>query len=502
MAVQGAEAPDSDPGWAGLKTLFSQIPLFFVPLSGLSRLARDRAGRDVLILTPLVLAAAILLVTFDAFETFVETIWRYEHLELDNLYLAGFPAATAITWFSYRRWVDSVTENRRRREIEHDRNDLREQLTQVQKMKAIGELAGGIAHDFNNLLMVIDGFGRRAAANLGDKGVLQESLDQIIQAGERGTALTRQLLVFSRRQVMEKAVVTVAEVIDGIRGLVKHTLPEKYEIRFDLENPNAKIETDPNEFIQALLNLVINARDAMVKGGRIVITSKCFDDLENGSRWVQFSIKDTGHGIDKATLTRIFEPFFTTKARDKGTGLGLAMVYGFVQSCGGRIDVKSTVGEGTEFILTFPRTDSPVVRAKETDAADQYGMGETVLVVEDNEPILALVKSQLEQLGYNVLTANTAFWALEIDEDYADTIDVLLTDIIMPGMSGIELARAMADTRPLMKTIFMSGYSDEADKTGHMPEGAVFLQKPVKLNHLATVLRDVIEDDEKMAAAR
>lgn len=441
------------------------------------------------------------MITFDAFERFVELTRRYEHLELDSILLASLPASTAITWFSYRRWVDSVTENRRRREIERDRNDLREQLTQVQKMKAIGELAGGIAHDFNNLLMVIDGFGRRATANLSDKDVLQESLDQILQAGERGTALTRQLLVFSRRQAMEKAVVTVAEVIDGIRGLVKHTLPEKYEIRFDIENPNAKFETDPNEFVQALLNLIINARDAMTGGGRIVITSKCVDDREDYKRWVEFSIRDTGHGIDKATLTRIFEPFFTTKARDKGTGLGLAMVYGFVQSSGGRIDVKSKVGEGAEFILTFPRTDNPVVRANETDAADQYGMGETILVVEDSEPILALVKSQLEQLGYNVLTANNAFWALEIDEDYTNAIDVLLTDIIMPGMSGIELARAMAETRPLMKTIFMSGYSDEAKKTGQIPEGAVFLQKPVKLNHLATVLRGVIEGDEQLAEA-
>ena len=486
--------------WPGLNALFSRIPISSGPDSRLAQLLRDRAVRDVLILTPLVLGAGTLLVTQDFFETFVELTSRYENFELDNLLVAGFPASTAITWFSYRRWVDSVKENRRRKAVELDRDELREQLTQVQKMKAIGELAGGIAHDFNNLLMVIDGFGRRAASNLGDKQILEECLNQIIQAGERGTALTRQLLVFSRRQAIEKVVVTVAEVIDGIRGLVKHTLPEKYEVRFDLENPNAKIETDPNEFIQAFLNLIINARDSMADGGRIVIANKCINDAD-GKRSVQFSIRDTGHGIDKKTLTRIFEPFFTTKARDKGTGLGLAMVYGFVQSCDGRIEVKSEVGQGTEFILTFPRTDNPIVRAKEADASDQYGLGETVLVVQENESILAMVKSQLERLGYNVLTANNAFWALEIDEDYAKPIDVLLTDIIMPGMSGIELAAAMAETRPLMKTIFMSGYSDEANKTGQLPKGAAFLQKPVKLNHLAMVLRDIIEDEERLLAA-
>ena len=381
----------------------------------LGRVRNDRAIRDVLIIVPITVLTAILMIEFDFFETFIGITRHYEEYQIDEIFVAGFPVSTAITWFSYRRWVDSVRENRKRKAVERDRNDLREQLTQVQKMQAIGELAGGIAHDFNNLLMVIDGFGRRAALNLEDKPVLEESLNQIIQAGERGTALTRQLLVFSRRQAMEKAVVTVAEVIDGIRGLIKHTLPEKYEVRIELENPNAKIETDPNEFVQALLNLIINARDAMPDNGRILVSSKSFEDESDQSQWVQFSIKDTGHGIDEATLGRIFEPFFTTKARDKGTGLGLAMVYGFVQGCGGRIDVRSKVGEGTEFLLSFPRSDNAIMRSKEADAADQYGMGETILVVEDNEPLLALVKSQLEQLGYNVLTATNGFWALEIE---------------------------------------------------------------------------------------
>ncbi len=432
---------------------------------------------------------------FDVIDTKRIEIWR-------NAY-NGVILVLAIgsVGVAYQRWCYNRKEIERRTAAEEDRDSLRKQLTQVQKMKAIGELAGGIAHDFNNLLMVIDGFGRRASANLDNRAIQEECLNQILSAGERGAALTRQLLVFSRRQVMEKRVVTVGRLIEGVQGLLGHTLPEQFEIRFDIEDPSHKIETDPNEFIQAILNLVINARDAMTNSGRIVISTKEVGTDGDAPDWIRFDIRDTGHGIDKATMQRIFEPFFTTKGRDQGTGLGLAMVYGFVQGNGGRIEVSSALGEGTDFSLYFPASTNTPVQFVKTGEVELRGKGETILLVEDNEALLNLVKVQLEELGYNVMSASGAFWALEIDEDYEGSIDLLLTDVIMPGMSGIELVNAMAESRPDMKAIFMSGYTDEAKKTGNLPEGASFLQKPVKFNHLATVLREKIEENTQCRKA-
>ena len=471
------------------------IALTYSSLFGsLGRSARDRVFRDLilsLILAVLVALLAIEAVIFEAFEIVDE-----KHIKIwdDTGSAAILVLAIASVWIAHRRWLDSQMEIERRVAAEEDRDALRKQLTQIQKLKAIGELAGGIAHDFNNLLMVIDGFGRRASSHFDDRAIQEECLNQILSASERGAALTRQLLVFSRRQAMEKRVVAVRDLIDGVQGLLGHTLPEQFEIRFDIEDPNSKIETDPNEFIQAILNLVINARDAMPDGGRIVISTKEVDSESEVPNWIKFDIRDTGQGIDDATMQRIFEPFFTTKDRDHGTGLGLAMVYGFVRGNGGRIEVSSVVGEGTDFSLFFPVSSGALVQVPKAGEVARRGKGETILLVEDNESLLNLLKVQLEELGYDVMSATGAFWALEIDEDYEGTIDLLLTDVIMPGMSGIELAKAMAENRSDMKVIFMSGYTDEAKKTGNLPDGATFLQKPVKFNLLAAILREKIED--------
>jgi two-component system, cell cycle sensor histidine kinase and response regulator CckA len=462
---------------------------------GFGRIARDRALRDLCFSLFLAVLVALLAVEAAIFEAFGVVNLKQREAWQSAVSTAILALAIGSVWIAYRRWSNNRREIERRVAAEEDRDALREQLTQVQKMKAIGELAGGIAHDFNNLLMVIDGFGRRATANLDDRAIQEECLKQILSAGERGAALTRQLLVFSRRQTMERRVVTVADLIEGVQGLLRHTLPEQFEIRFDIEDPNSKIETDPNEFIQAILNLVINARDAMPDGGRIVISTKEVDTDGGAPNWICFAIRDTGQGIDSATMQRIFEPFFTTKGRDQGTGLGLAMVYGFVQGNGGRIEVSSAVGEGTDFSLYFPASTGALVQVTRTGEVERRGEGETILLVEDNEALLNLVKVQLEELGYNVMSATGAFWALEIDEDYEGTIDLLLTDVIMPGMSGIELVKAMAESRPDMKVIFMSGYTDEANKTGNLPEGATFLQKPVNFNRLAVVLRERIEEN-------
>jgi len=470
-------------------------------LRGFGRVAKDRALRDLLFslaLAALVVLLVIETVIFDAFDSSITK--RTESWE-NAVSVAILVLVFGSAWIAHRRWSDNRKEIERRVAAEEDRDALRKQLNQIQKMKAIGELAGGIAHDFNNLLMVVDGFGRRASSNLEDRAILEECLTQILSAGERGAALTRQLLVFSRRQAMEKRVVTVKDLIEGVQGLLGHTLPEHFELRVDMENPDSKIETDPNEFVQAILNLVINARDAMPNGGRIVISTMEIEASGAAPNWIRFDIRDTGQGIDEETMQRIFEPFFTTKGRDQGTGLGLAMVYGFVHGNNGRIEVSSAVGEGTDFSLFFPATDGALVQVPQTGDAAAPGEGETILLVEDNEALLNLFKVQLAELGYKILSATGAFWALEINEDYEDTIDLLLTDVIMPGMSGIELAKAVRESRPDMKIIFMSGYAGEAKKTGGLPDDATFLQKPVNFNHLASVLRERIEENVEQRQA-
>ena len=490
---------EADPGVsepaAGLEAVPQPQPWPGGPIS-------TRAGRDLLLALFATAVLGALAVANDAFDATVAFIAAREGQAFEDGLVMVFVLALCLAWYAYRRWSEGCGEMRRRMKAEAARDALYQQLNQAQKMTAIGNLAGGIAHDFNNLLMVINGFGQRAAGHLDDAAILRESLEQIVQAGERGAALTRQLLIFSRRQVLEKEVVTVAALFEEVQGLLDHAMTAKFGLYFDLENPDSRIETDRNEFVQALLNLVINACDAMPQGGRIVVSCRDVEDPAGGRGWICIGVQDSGHGMDAETRKRIFEPFYTTKERDKGTGLGLAMVYGFVQSCGGRIGVESEPGAGTKVLLSFPRSRSPLVRAKAEESGARPGRGETVLLVEDNEALLKLLKAQLEELGYKVLVASGGFWALELEEDYAGTIDLLLTDIIMPGMSGIELAAAMRETRPQMKTVFMSGYSDETKKTGELPADAVYVQKPVKLDRLAGVIRDTIEMDEGLPRGR
>jgi len=408
-------------------------------------------------------------------------------------YFGGFAMVFLAAW-QWLPHIDAMHEKghraeEARRTAEEHRDILRDRLVQAQKMEAIGQLTGGIAHDFNNLLMVIDGYTRRAVNNIGNRDKVEESLKLVISASEQASSLTSQLLKFSQRQAIDKKIVRVEDLIAGVKGLLGQTVGKGIDVLFAIENPEARIETDANEFCQTLLNLAINARDAMPDGGTLTIGARDVDPGEGGNALAEIFVTDTGHSMDSATAARIFEPFFTTKEHGKGTGLGLATAYGFVQASGGQIDVESAPGAGTTIRLRFPLSARPATRAAHQAGGMARGNGETVLVVEDNGPLLRLMQDSLTVLGYNVLAASGGFEALEIDERTKTGIDVLLSDIAMPGLSGIEVAQVIGRRRPGIKIIFMSGYTDTSEKTGNMPPGATLLQKPVQVERLAEVLR-------------
>ncbi|MFQ6017148.1 MAG: CHASE domain-containing protein [Kiloniellaceae bacterium] len=382
------------------------------------------------------------------------------------------------------------------------RQRIQQHLTQTQKLEAIGHLTGGIAHDFNNLLMVIEGYARRAVQHLGDADAAGKSLEAVLAATDKAAKLTGQLLVFSRRQVMEKRVFFIAHAVNEIEGLVRHSVGEQFRLRFELGDGQACVETAPGELSQALLNLVINARDAMPNGGTIVIGCRVTNlDPERAAkhgnltagRYAEFYVKDDGHGIDEATLPYIFEPFFTTKEPGKGTGLGLATVYSFARQSGGTVGVSSSPGRGTTMQIYLPVVDrEPHAIAEEVGQMHQ-GQGETILLVEDDDALRDLTRSTLEGLGYTVLTAGTGPEALEVDADHDGPIDLLLSDVAMPGMGGIELAEIMRATRPNMKIVFMSGYPNRGGINTEIPERAPFLRKPIKTRRLAEVIRSELD---------
>ncbi len=387
-----------------------------------------------------------------------------------------------------------------------ERLRMEQQLVQTQKMEAMGQLTGGIAHDFNNVLMVIDGYARRAALKIGDDETVETCVQEVLKATERATKLTRQLLSFSRRQVMEKRFFRIGQAVTDVKGLLLRSVGEDYKILFEIQDQKACVESDSGEFGQAILNLVINARDAMPNGGVIVVGTRIVElDEENTQRYrdmnpgryVEIYVTDYGEGIYEDILPRIFEPFFTTKERGKGTGLGLAIVYGFAQQSGGSIEVDSTLGEGTTFQIYMPIVEyDPTTTTSEVDEM-HFGNGETILLVEDDESLLTLTQFTLEDLGYKVLMAGNGIEALEVEEDHEGTIDVLLSDVIMPSMGGFEAAEIIRERRPDIKIVFMSGYPNRGQKMGKsIPERSEFLQKPIQPDHLAKVIRNEIYNED------
>jgi signal transduction histidine kinase len=378
-----------------------------------------------------------------------------------------------------------------------------EQLRHAQKMEAVGRLAGGIAHDFNNILSVILSYTTFAIDVLKPGDPMRDDLETVRGAGERAADLTRQLLAFSRQQVLEPRVMDLAKIVRAIEKMLARLVGEDVSVSVMPVLDSGKIYADPGQVEQVIMNLVVNARDAMPRGGKITveINNAELDDeyaaahpsVTAGS-YVMLAVTDTGVGMDRATQARIFEPFFTTKEVGKGTGLGLSTVYGIVQQSKGHIWLYSEPGQGTTFRVYFPRTDKEAVDLRTPVPPRSLHGTETVLVVEDEDQVRAIMSSVLRRNGYTVLEAHNGLAALQLCESHGEPIDLVVTDVIMPTMGGKELAERILKLRPSLKVLFVSGYTENTIiHHGVLERGIAFLQKPITPKAFATKVREVLE---------
>jgi PAS domain S-box-containing protein len=378
---------------------------------------------------------------------------------------------------------------------------LEEQFRQAQKLEAVGRLTGGVAHDFNNLLMVISSYTETLEAELAPDDRLRKNTQQVLKATRRAASLTQQLLAFSRKQVLSPEALDLNTVVGDTAKMLKRLIGEDIELRFLPTDPPWPVMADPGQVTQVLMNLGINARDAMPKGGRLTIeTHNAVVDAQTASRHRGFSpghytmiaISDTGTGMTKEVQDRIFEPFFTTKEKGKGTGLGLSTVYGIVKQSGGYIWVYSEVGKGSCFKLYFPRIEKPAATAAPLQPSSSEVRGETILLVEDEASVRESVGEYLRECGYEVLEASNGQQALEVMDGHAGPTHLLLTDVIMPKMSGPELARKLASRNGLV-TLYMSGYTDDTIVNHGVLEPGSFIQKPFSLSALAEKVRNILD---------
>ncbi len=378
-----------------------------------------------------------------------------------------------------------------------------EHLRQAQKMDAIGRLAGGVAHDFNNILSVILSYTALLMAGLPPGDPMREDLEEIDKAGRRAAGLTRQLLMFSRQEVVEPVIVDLNDVLTNMEKMLQRILGEDVELKLDHGPSVQRICVDPSHIEQVIMNLVVNSRDAMPTGGKLTIETRTVVLEEpharehlglKAGRYVVLAVSDTGMGMDRATKAHIFEPFFTTKDKGKGTGLGLSTVFGIVQQCGGGIWVDSELEHGTTFKVYLPCADAEVVvKARSRPPVILTG-SETILLVEDEDQIRIVARGILRKQGYHVIEAKDAGEAMRQCDDYVGVIDLLLTDVVMPHVSGPELAKRLARTRPGVKVLCMSGYTnDTVVRHGAMEAGIAYLQKPITPDILARKVRAVLD---------
>ena len=433
-----------------------------------------------------------LLRTFDN----LVTEWRRKDDSTTVVRLSGHAITDEARTITYELFTEDVSERRA----------LEQQLRQSQKMEAIGRLAGGIAHDFNNLLMVISGYSEFLLERLGPDPALRGPAKEISAAAERATALTRQLLAFSRKQMLAPKVLDLNAVVTENLKMLTRLIGEDIDLVMIPGAELGPVKADPSQVEQVILNLSVNARDAMPQGGKLTIETANVTLDENYARihsplkagdYVMLAISDTGVGMDSETQSRIFEPFFTTKG-PKGTGLGLSMVYGIVKQSGGYVWVYSEPGKGTSFKVYLPRVtevsemvgDSVPTSAPTVDRAAL----ETILVVEDEANLRRLTRQFLENRGYTVLDAADGAGAVEICVAHQGTIHLLLTDVIMPGMNGRELAKRVSEIRPNTKVLYMSGYTENAiGHNGTLDKGITLLQKPFTLQALQAKVREVLD---------
>jgi PAS domain S-box-containing protein len=385
------------------------------------------------------------------------------------------------------------------------RRRLEEQLRQAQKMEAVGRLSGGVAHDFNNVLNVIMGFSDLLLKRLPQDDRLRRHTHEILKAANRGAGLTRQLLAFSRQQVLQPKIVDLNTILTDIEKMLARLIGEDVDLVTSLAPDLGTVEVDPGQIEQVLMNLAVNARDAMPEGGTLAVETANVDlsEAEAGRHdypvrpgpYVRLSVTDTGVGMDAGTKAHMFEPFFTTKAPGKGTGLGLATVYGIVKQSQGYVWVESEEGKGTTFQILLPRRgQAAAAGAKAVEGAHEPGGSETVLLAEDDDAARDLWREMLESLGYAVIEARNGAEALERASAHGGRIDVLLSDVVMPRMGGRELFHRLEDARPGLRVIFMSGYTaDTMLRQGIGESGGAFLQKPFTAQQLAKKVRDVLD---------
>lgn len=384
-----------------------------------------------------------------------------------------------------------------------DRKQLEAQLRQAQKMEAVGRLAGGIAHDFNNLLMVIQGYTELLLDRLGGEHPLRRNAEQIHDASQRAASLTRQLLAFSRKQMLAPQVLNIRSVVSDMESILRRLIGEDIDLVTVNPADPWHVRADRSQVEQVILNLAVNSRDAMPNGGKVTIETANVELDSSYSRhavvepgeYVMIAVSDTGCGMDADTQAHVFEPFFTTKEKGKGTGLGLATVYGIVKQSGGYIWVYSEVGKGATFKVYLPRVRESEKPAQQKPEAKSFPLGsETILLVEDEKGVRELAREYLEQIGYVVLEAENAQQAMDVARKHAGTIELLFTDVVMGGMSGRQLAEEMRKLRPGIRILYMSGYTDEAIvHHGILGRKMTLLQKPFTLNSLALKVRDTLD---------
>jgi PAS domain S-box-containing protein len=388
------------------------------------------------------------------------------------------------------------------------RRHLEEQLTHAQRMEAIGHLAGGVAHDFNNLLTVVTGYSELVLRRLSAESPVRQEIEQIKKAGERATTLTRQLLAFSRKQMLQPRVLDLNAVLSDVERLLKRLIGENIQLTMVLGPDLKRVKADPGQMEQIIMNLAVNARDAMPQGGMLTVGTANVvldDDYANQhvdvkpGQYVMLAVSDTGIGMDDHTRSHIFEPFFTTKVKGKGTGMGLSTVYGIVKQSGGYVWVYSEPNQGSTFKIYLPRIDDPIETQDAANLAEELSAGvETVLLVEDEEAVRSLVCKVLRASGYTVLESLNPADALRIAREHPDPIHLLLTDVVMPQMSGREVANQVIVLRPSTKVLFISGYTDDAIvHHGVLDPKTAFLHKPFSPDALARKVREVLDNSSQ-----